>query len=338
MVRIKTQWRPSCGPGTPKPLNPKAPGYPKSAQTAYERNEAHLARAVSDLANINDIDSKEHQAASIRLKEARYWRDYSKREADKANGRPSDSKMLGIRGVEPAARTGNSQRASGHVLTAMSCDKGGGCEDAASIVAHVLGSLRFRPPQPFDAPWEQVLDCGAFGPYCTQDSYITGVPDDGSSEDCLTLNVWTPSGARMSQSNVPLPVLAFIFGGGFDYGGPPICIQGRGRGATSRLALPWLGDPSRSPWVGCKIQCHPLISRLKSSRRCTMAWIYSKRLLLSFRRSLPPKPRQSVLHAGGGLLCFAVGVQSGRAPLRLNGIRKARRSGCQSTVETRCAS
>lgn len=82
-----------------------------------------------------------------------------------------------------------------------------------------LGSLRFRPPQPFDAPWEQVLDCGgAFGPYCTQDSYITGVPDDGSSEDCLTLNVWTPSGARMNQSNVPLPVLAFVFGGGFGYG------------------------------------------------------------------------------------------------------------------------
>jgi hypothetical protein len=48
-----------------------------------------------------------------------------------------------------------------------------------------LESLRFRPPQPFDAPWEQVLDCGGdFGPYCTQDSYITGVPDDGSREMC----------------------------------------------------------------------------------------------------------------------------------------------------------
>jgi carboxylesterase type B len=30
--------------------------------------------------------------------------------------------------------------------------------------------------------------------------------------------VWTPSGARLSQSGALLPVLAFVFGGGFQYG------------------------------------------------------------------------------------------------------------------------
>ena len=47
-----------------------------------------------------------------------------------------------------------------------------------------VDDLRFRPPQPFDAPWHQVLDCtGDFGPYCIQDSEVNGVPDEGSSED-----------------------------------------------------------------------------------------------------------------------------------------------------------
>ena len=47
-----------------------------------------------------------------------------------------------------------------------------------------VDELRFRPPQPFDAPWHQILDCaGDFGPYCIQDSAVNGVPDEGSSED-----------------------------------------------------------------------------------------------------------------------------------------------------------
>jgi para-nitrobenzyl esterase len=76
-----------------------------------------------------------------------------------------------------------------------------------------VGDLRFRPPQPM-LPWTDVLagDKG-FGPYCMQD-----YADLAASEDCLTLNVWAPSVKRRAQAKRLLPVLLFIYGGGFGEG------------------------------------------------------------------------------------------------------------------------
>ena len=39
--------------------------------------------------------------------------------------------------------------------------------------------------------------------------------DSGPSEDCLTLNVWAPAG----KNTAPLPVMVWIYGGGFVTGG-----------------------------------------------------------------------------------------------------------------------
>jgi len=64
---------------------------------------------------------------------------------------------------------------------------------------------RWRAPRAA-AAWEGIRDAADFGPTCMQ-SLLTGGGLEGS-EDCLTLNVWTPA-----ERGTPLPVLVWIHGG-----------------------------------------------------------------------------------------------------------------------------
>ena len=79
-----------------------------------------------------------------------------------------------------------------------------------------VGPLRWKPPQPA-AKWHGTRPATRFGHRCfQQDRYDDMVfRDAGESEDCLTLNVWTPAAKAKSK----LPVMVWIYGGGFTGGG-----------------------------------------------------------------------------------------------------------------------
>jgi para-nitrobenzyl esterase len=71
-----------------------------------------------------------------------------------------------------------------------------------------VGSLRFMPPQSA-ACRSDVFDASNFGNICAQ--WNTAWGGLVGSEDCLSINVWTPS--LPTASSTPLPVLFWIYGG-----------------------------------------------------------------------------------------------------------------------------
>jgi para-nitrobenzyl esterase len=75
-----------------------------------------------------------------------------------------------------------------------------------------LGALRWQPPRPA-AHWSGVRKADRFGARCMQQALFADMKfrSPGISEDCLTLNVWTPAGAKPGAR---LPVLFYIHGGG----------------------------------------------------------------------------------------------------------------------------
>jgi len=87
------------------------------------------------------------------------------------------------------------------------------------FAAPPLGDLRFRKPVDPD-PWTDVLDLSSRNEkMCIQEDHFNGQPIAGQ-EDCLFLNVYVPlvENQSNSESEIPLPVMVWIYGGGFDSG------------------------------------------------------------------------------------------------------------------------
>lgn len=88
-----------------------------------------------------------------------------------------------------------------------------------------VGDLRWRPPVAA-APWQGVRAATDFGPSCIQDVARSRLPwtaefmtQNATSEDCLSLNVWTPA-----KPGKQLPIYVYLHGGGFDEGSSSIAI------------------------------------------------------------------------------------------------------------------
>jgi para-nitrobenzyl esterase len=84
-----------------------------------------------------------------------------------------------------------------------------------------VGNLRWQAPQPV-AGWNSELDATKFGRHCPQNHVFTDMvyqdsstPDDSGSEDCLTVNVYSPV---RKHNNARLPVMFWIHGGGYTEG------------------------------------------------------------------------------------------------------------------------
>ncbi|KAJ1568691.1 hypothetical protein HK405_015046 [Cladochytrium tenue] len=73
-----------------------------------------------------------------------------------------------------------------------------------------LGSLRFMAPAAIETNLGNI-SATSFGAMCLQNNNTGG----SYSEDCLTVNVWAPAGAKEGS----LPVMVFTYGGAFRLGG-----------------------------------------------------------------------------------------------------------------------
>lgn len=85
------------------------------------------------------------------------------------------------------------------------------------FAAPPIGDLRWRAPQPAQ-PWTGVRAATEYGHDCQQTPFGGDAAPLGTApaEDCLVLNVWRPTGTK---ADAKLPVMVWIYGGGFINGG-----------------------------------------------------------------------------------------------------------------------
>ena len=98
------------------------------------------------------------------------------------------------------------------------------------FAAPPVGDLRWRAPQPA-APWMGVRNADQYAPGCMPS--MGDPPPSGASEDCLYLNVWTPAKAAGDR----LPVLVWIYGGGFNGGSTSVPVHDGARLARRGVVL-----------------------------------------------------------------------------------------------------
>lgn len=84
------------------------------------------------------------------------------------------------------------------------------------FAAPPVGELRWRAPAPALA-WSGVRSAAEYGHDCAQKPFPSDAAPLGTApaEDCLVLNVWRPAQATKAK----LPVMVWIYGGGFVNGG-----------------------------------------------------------------------------------------------------------------------
>src|SRR5579884_3081636 len=100
-----------------------------------------------------------------------------------------------LRQKSPPDRAGSAD--AGVVRTATGLVRGQVAADyrlfqGIPYAAPPVGPLRWQPPRP-PAKWSGTLDATKPGPQCMQETGADSHASKPTSEDCLTLNVWTPA-------------------------------------------------------------------------------------------------------------------------------------------------
>lgn len=88
-----------------------------------------------------------------------------------------------------------------------------------------IGDRRFRPPVKLDLPSSPetvLIDASQFGPRAPAKQLVVHGPKVGESEECLTVNIFRPSGSTAEHGNAApgklLPVAVYLHGGAFNRG------------------------------------------------------------------------------------------------------------------------
>ena len=187
-----------------------------------------------------------------------------------------------------------------------------------------VGALRWQAPQPV-TPWTGVKQAATFGARCMQGPIFGDmVFRDQLSEDCLYLNVWAPPGAAK------LPVMVWIYGGGFQAGS-----ASEPRQDGSKLATKGVLVVSMNYRLGVfGFLAHPDLSKEASSHAsgnyglldqiAALQWV--KKNIAAFRRR--SRQRHDLRRVGGIVLGQrADGIAADEGPVPEGDRRERRLSG-----------